>query len=150
MVKKHLWQTVWDLQANTLPRRCKSRLLPQGSRSVLYIPRPCDIHPLQFEIRPRISWYRNHVKMNPREIFMHRTVIGWVIYVGRHYRRAKIFYLPQPGIEPRSLDLQANTLPRRYKSRLLPQGSRSVLYIPRPCDTDQSSLFWVHAVGFYT
>ena len=43
-------------------------------------------------------------------------------------RRAKIFYLPQPGIEPRSLDLQANTLPRRCKNRLLPQGSRSVLY----------------------
>ena len=43
-------------------------------------------------------------------------------------RRAKIFYLPQPGIEPRLLDLQANTLPRRCKSRLLPQGSRSVLY----------------------
>ena len=42
-------------------------------------------------------------------------------------RRAKIFYLPQPGIEPRLLDLQANTLPRRCKSRLLPQGSRSVL-----------------------
>ena len=64
-----------DLQVNTLPRRCKSRLLPQGSRSVLYIPRPCYIHPLQFEIRPRISWYRNHVKMNPKEIFMHRDVL---------------------------------------------------------------------------
>ena len=37
-------------------------------------------------------------------------------------------YLPQPGIEPRSLDQQANTLPRRCKSRLLPQGSRSVSY----------------------
>ena len=57
------------------------------------------------------------------------------IYGGRHYHRAKIFYLLQPGIEPRSLDLQANTLPRRCKSRLLPQGSRSVLYIPRPSDT---------------
>ena len=66
---------------------------------------------------------------------MHRMVIGWVIYGGRHYHRAKIFFLSQPGIEPRSLDLQANTLPRRCKSRLLPQGSRSVLYyIPRPCD----------------
>ena len=66
-------------------------------------------------------------EMRPREIFMHRTVIGWVIYVGRHCRRAKIFYLPQPGIEPGSLDQQANTLPRRCKSRLLPQCSRSVL-----------------------
>ena len=59
---------------------------------------------------------------------MHRTVICWVIYGGRLCRRAKIFYLSQPGIEPRTLDLQANTLPRRCKSRLLPQGSRSVLY----------------------
>ena len=63
---------------------------------------------------------------------MHRTVIVWVIYDGRHCRRAKIFYLPQLGIEPRSLDSQANTLTRRCKSRLLPQGSRSVLYILDP------------------
>ena len=40
----------------------------------------------------------------------------------------KYLTCPQPGIEPRSLDLQANTLPRRCKSWLLPQGSRSVLY----------------------
>ena len=72
------------------------------------------------------------MKMNPRKIFR------WVIYSGRHCRRVKIFYLPQPGIEPRSLDLQANTLPRRCKSQLPPQGSRSV-YIPRPCDTDNHS-----------
>ena len=49
--------------------------------------------------------------------------------------RVKMFYLSQPGMEPRSLDLQANTLPCRHKSQLLPQGSRSVLYIPRPGDT---------------
>ena len=89
-----------DLQANTLPRRCKSRLLPQGSRSVLYIPRPCDIHPLQFEIRPRISWYRNHVKMNPREIFMHTTVIGWVIYGGRIVVERKYFTCPSRESNP--------------------------------------------------
>ena len=50
----------------------------------------------------------------------------------------KYFNLTQPGIEPRSLDLQVNTLTRRCKSRLLPQGSRSVLYIPRPCETSQN------------
>ena len=37
-------------------------------------------------------------------------------------RRAEMFYLSQLGIEPRSLDLQANTLPCRCKGRL----SRSV------------------------
>ena len=35
---------------------------------------------------------------------------------------------PEVGIEPGPQDLKANTLPRRCKSRLLPQGSRSVLY----------------------
>ena len=34
---------------------------------------------------------------------------------------------PEVGIEPGPQDLKANTLPRRCKSRLLPQGSRSVL-----------------------
>ena len=136
-----------DLQANTLPRRCKSRLLPQGSRSVLYIPRPCDIHPLQIDIRPQISWYRNHMKMNPREIFIHRAVIGWVIYSWRHCHRAKLFYLSQPGNEPRSLDLQANTLPRHCKSQLLPQGSRTVLYIPRPCDRYMQAIRAVRALN---
>ena len=116
-----------ELQANTLPRRCKNRLLPQGSRSVLYTkilwhtPPPIRNSSLNFlEQESR--------EMRPREIFMHRTVIGWVSYGGRHCRRVKIFYLSHPRIEPRSLDLQANTLPRRCKSRLLPQGSRSVLY----------------------
>ena len=44
--------------------------------------------------------------------------LGFVICGGRHCRRAKIFYLPQLGIEPRSLDLLANTLPCCCKSRL--------------------------------
>ena len=49
---------------------------------------------------------------------MHRMIIHLerVIYGGRHCRRAKIFYLSQLGIEPRSLDLQANTLPYRCKA----------------------------------
>ena len=66
---------------------------------------------------------------------MYRTVIELVIYVGRHCRRAKILYLSQPGIEPRSLNLQANTLPRHCKDRLLPQASRSV-FINIPSDID--------------
>ena len=74
---------------------------------------------------------------------MHRTVIGCVIYGGRHCRRAKIFYLSQLGIKPMTLDLQGNTLPRRCKSWLLPQGSRSVyIYIPRHCDMGLRCLSW--------
>ena len=37
-------------------------------------------------------------------------------------------HMPEVGIEPGPQDLKANTLPRRCKSRLLPQGSRSALY----------------------
>ena len=33
---------------------------------------------------------------------------------------------PRPGIEPGPSAWPANTLPRRYKSRLVPQGSTSV------------------------
>ena len=39
---------------------------------------------------------------------------------------------PEVGIEPEPQDLKANTQPRRCKSRLLPQGSRCVLYMPIP------------------
>ena len=41
-----------------------------------------------------------------------------------------------PGIKPKSSNSEANTLPRRYKSRLIPQCSTSVLYtVSIPCDT---------------
>ena len=82
-----------DLQENTLPCCCKSRLLPQVTPS--------------------------NLKFVPE-------FLGTGIRLGANCRRAKIFYLSQLGIEPRSLDLQVNTLPGRCKSRLLPQGSRSV------------------------
>ena len=36
--------------------------------------------------------------------------------------------MPRPGIEPGPSAWQANTLPRRFKSRLVPQGSTSVSY----------------------
>ena len=44
----------------------------------------------------------------------------------------KKLQLPEVGIEPGPQDLKANTLPRHCKSRLLPQGSRNVLYLPIP------------------
>ena len=48
--------------------------------------------------------------------------------------------LSQLGIEPRSLDSQSNTTHGRCKSQLLPQGSRSVIYVPRLCDIHPSTL----------
>ena len=54
----------------------------------------------------------------------------WVITMGAKCNRWKngnnIF--PRPGIEPGPLDSKSYTLPRRYKSRLVPQGSTSVSY----------------------
>ena len=62
-----------DLQANTLPCSCKSWLLTQDSRSVLYTyDSPCDIHPLQFEVR-HFRW-------------LSYDVLGCVIYSGCHWQ----------------------------------------------------------------
>ena len=41
---------------------------------------------------------------------------------------------PRPGIEPGPLDSKSYTLPRRHKSRLVPQGNTNDLYIPIPGD----------------
>ena len=42
---------------------------------------------------------------------------------------------PSWGSNPRPPAQNSNTLPRRNKSRLVPQGSTSMLYTPIPCDT---------------
>ena len=86
---------------------------------VYFRPSPVTFSPTKLNFVPEVPGHR--------EPFLIRS-LGWVICGGRHCQRAKIFYLSQPGIEPRSLGLQANTLPRRCKSRLLPQGSRNVFY----------------------
>ena len=53
----------------------------------------------------------------------------WVIYVGRHLSRTlKKSPCPSRGSNRGPFDLQSSTLPRRYKSRLVPQGSTSVSY----------------------
>ena len=106
-----------DLQANTIPRRCKIRLLPKGSRSVnIYLDAVTFTTPLEFEIRLLISWYRNHVKMRLREIFMQKQSLGELyIVVERQF-----FSLSQPRIKLRALDSKANFLPSRCKRRFLP------------------------------
>ena len=60
----------------------------------------------------------------------------WVTYVGRHLSRTlKKSPCPSRGSNRGPFDLQSSTLPRRYKSRLVPQGSTSILYTyPVPCD----------------
>ena len=77
-------------------------------------------------IWPWISWYRNHVKWDQGRYLCTERSYGVFFYGGRHCHWGKISNLPQLGIKPRSLDLQANTLPRPCKRRLLPQSSKSV------------------------
>ena len=48
--------------------------------------------------------------------------------------------MPEVGIKLGPQDLKANTQPRRCKSRLLPQGSRSVLYLPIPTTSTNLSV----------
>ena len=90
--------------------------------------------------------------MRPRDIFMHRTVIGWVIYVGRHCRRTKIFYLPQPGIEPRLLDIQATLYHVAVKAGFYRKAVEVYLYIPRPCDMKQKNFmpFKMNRIIFFS
>ena len=52
----------------------------------------------------------------------------WVMpHVGRHVSRTlKISPCPGRGSNRGPFDLKSSTLPRRYKTRLVPQGSTSV------------------------
>ena len=110
-----------DLKAKTLPRRCKSRLLQQGSRSVLYT-YPYYIYPCFKLIRPRIY-------SEPRCYSVTFHPDARTPHTGHQMSQgAEKSQPPEVGIEPGLQDLKANTLPRPCKSRLLLQGSRSVLY----------------------
>ena len=50
------------------------------------------------------------------KVMRHIIASNLIAHLNCHCHRAKTFYLPQLGIEPRSLDLQANPLLRRCKS----------------------------------
>ena len=57
---------------------------------------------------------------------------------------------PGPGFEPGPLDSKSYTLPRRYKSRLVPQGSTSVLYTyTRWQMNDVTVSFYMHVKIIY-
>ena len=68
-------------QANTLPRRYKNRLVPQGSTSVSYSYH-YYIFPFHLKIRPRISiWATTHYQAT--KPIGPPSPSNWVIYVGR-------------------------------------------------------------------
>ena len=56
-----------------------------------------------------------------------------------HCRRVKIFYLSQPGIEPRSLDLQTNTHHIFVKASFYHKAVEVCYIIPKPCDIHPNS-----------
>ena len=59
----------FNLQSSTLPRRYKSRLVPQGSTSVSYTkPIPCDILPLHIEFVLEFSEVQESLEMRLKEI----------------------------------------------------------------------------------
>ena len=111
-----------NLQANTLPRRCKSRLLPQGSTSVLYI-YTYYIFPCFKLIRPRITLLFRDIPILMPETQTADPHNGHLMSQGAEKSH--------PLGENRTWaagSKQSNTLPRRSKRRFLHQGSRSVLY----------------------
>ena len=119
-----------DLKVNTLPSRCKSQLLLQGSRSVLYIPIPTTYFPALNRFVPESA--RNHAVIPGHSILMPETQAVDPHTGHQMSQGVEKSQPPEVGIEHGLQDLKANTLPRRCKSRLLQQGSRSVLYIPIP------------------
>ena len=70
-------------QANTLPRRYKSRLVPQGSTSMSYNYN-YYILPLHFKIRPRIiTWFEQPLDTRPPSLLGHKPIKWGYIYVWR-------------------------------------------------------------------
>ena len=94
---------------------------------VYHIPIPGDILPLQIEICPWIS-RSPRITWNETRSFMHTCGLFTVGAKCNRWKNGNNIF-PRPGIEPGPLDSKSYTLPRRYKSRLVPQGSTSVSYI---------------------
>ena len=52
----------------------------------------------------------------------------WLFTLGARWKKMLITFCPSWGSNPRPSAQKSNTLPRRYKRRLVPQGSKSVYY----------------------
>ena len=115
-----------DSKSYTLPRRYKSRLVPQGSTSVSYTYTRWHSPPPIWNSSLNFLESENHVKWDWRS-FMHTCGLFTVGAKCNRWKNGNNIFL-QSGIEPGLLDSKSYTLPRRYKSRLVPQGSTSVSY----------------------
>ena len=128
-----------DLEADT---KTISLLKPASTNKavkVYYIPRPCDIHPLQFE-----NLYLNFIvqeswELKPRKIFMLSMVIGGLLMIHEciFIELKKIPTCPNEESKPNCwIFKQTLILQRRH----LCQCSRSVLALK----AQQTTIFWGH------
>ena len=113
-------------QSPTLYRVTIKAGLYRKAVQVCYIPISGDILPLQLEIRPWIS-RSPRITWNETQgvLCTHVGYLRWAPNVTGE--KMEIHFSPT-GDRTRSAGLKSYTLPRCYKSRLLPQGSTSVLY----------------------
>ena len=88
-----------DSKSYTLPRRYKSRLVPQGSTSVSYTYTWWQSPPSNLKFVPEFLGVRESREMRLKEFYAHM----WVIYVGRQMLQVKkmeITFFPDRGSNP--------------------------------------------------
>ena len=129
------------LKSNTLPRRHKSRLVPQGSTSVLYTYTLWHSPPPHWNSSSNFWEYENHWKWDSRRFNAQMGYLRWAPNVTGEEKYLQTW--PGRGSNPRPSALKSNTLPRRHKSRLVPQGSTSVLYTYHLLQQNKILLFFV-------
>ena len=124
-----------NLQANTLPLRFKGQLLRQGGRNVyLYISRPCDIQPLQFEIRPWISWYRNQGKWDQARYLSTEWSFDRLFTLGAIVVERKYFTCVSRESNPGSWIYRQALYHIAVKAGFYRKAVEVCKYIPRQCN----------------
>ena len=112
------WGSVRWTQSPTLYHVTIKASLYHKAVQVYHIPFPSDILPLQIEILPRISRSLRITWNETQEVSCtHVGYLRWAPNVTGEKMEITFF-----------LDSKSYTLPCRYKSRLVPQGSTSVSY----------------------
>ena len=98
-------------------------LLYRKAVQVYHIPIPGDILPSNLKFVPEFLGVRESHEMRLKEFYAH---VGY-LQLAPNVIGEKIL-MPRLGIKPGLLDSKSYTLLRRYKNRLVPQGSRNVSY----------------------
>ena len=96
------------IESGPLPRRLKSWLLPQGSRSVLYIPIPTAYFPALNRFVPDSAL--NHAVIPGHSILMPKTQAMDPTYWTPNVTECRKSQLPEMVIEPGPQDLKATSI----------------------------------------